>query len=57
MKDDIINVLKNCDRAVDIYELQDLLDIKTVDDTKLLGDNLRELEDEVVIYRSNKTFF
>ena len=54
MKDDIINVLKNCDRAVDIYELQDLLDIKTVDDTKLLGDNLRELEDEVVIYRSNK---
>ena len=54
MKDDIINVLKNSEKAVDIYELQDLLDIKTVEDTKLLSDNLRELEDDVIIYRSNK---
>ena len=54
MKDDIINVLKNSDKAVDIYELQDLLGISSVEDTKLLGDLLRELEDEVIIYRSNK---
>ena len=54
MKDDIINVLKNSKKAVDIYELQDLLGISTVEDTKKLGDILRELEDSVIIYRSNK---
>ena len=32
MRDDIINVLKNCDKALDIYELQNLLDITSVED-------------------------
>ena len=54
MRDSIINILKNCDKAIDIYELQELLDIKTVEDAKLLSDELRRLEDDVVVYRSNK---
>lgn len=54
MRDNIINILKNTDKALDIFELQDMLNITTVEDTKLLGDELRKLEDEVVIYHSNK---
>jgi len=54
LRDNIINILKNCDKAIDIYELQDLLGIKDVNDTKELSDELRKLEDEAIIYRSNK---
>ncbi len=54
MRDDIINVLKNSSKALDIYELKDELDISSVDDMKQLGDELRQLEDEVIIYHSNK---
>ena len=54
MRDNIINVLKNCDRAIDIYELQDLLGVHTVDETTLLMEELHKLEEEVIIYHSNK---
>ena len=35
MRDNILNVLSNSDRALDIFELQDLLEINTVEDSKL----------------------
>ena len=54
MRDDIINILKNQDKAIDLDELQHLLDIKSVEDTKKLTEELRALEDETVIYCSNK---
>ena len=54
MKDDIINILKNSDKALTIYELQDRLNLKEVADVKELGEKLRELEDEAVIYHTNK---
>lgn len=54
MKDDIINILKNSDKALTIYELQEKLDLHDVDDVKKLSDELRVLEEEVVIYCSNK---
>ena len=54
MRDDILNVLQNSDRALDIYELQDLLDINKTEDTETLLGELRKLEDDVVIYHSNK---
>ena len=54
MKDDIINILKNSDKALTIHELQDKLNLKEVEEVKELGDLLRELEDEVVIYHTNK---
>jgi len=54
MKDDIINVLKNSDKALSIYELQDELGLKSVEEVKQLSESLRSLEEEVVIYCSNK---
>ena len=54
MKDDIINILKNSDKALTIYELQEKLDLHDVDEVKKLSDELRVLEEEVVIYCSNK---
>ncbi len=54
MRDDILNILKNSDRALDVYELQDMLHINDVEQAKLLTDELRKLEDEVIVYHSNK---
>lgn len=54
MRDSIINILNNCDKAIDIYELQDLLGISSIEETEELSCELRKLEDEVIIYRSNK---
>ena len=54
MRDDIINILKNANKAIDIYEISDLLGIKSVEDTTKLSEELKKLEDEVIIYRSNK---
>lgn len=54
MRDNIINILKNSDKALTIYELQELLEIKTVGDTAQLMEELRKLEEDVIIYHSNK---
>ena len=54
MRDNILNVLSNSDKALDIFELQNLLEITTVEETSMLSDELRKLEDEVVIYHTNK---
>ena len=54
MRDDIINILKNSTKAIDIYEISDLLGIKSVEDTTKLSEELKKLEDEVIVYRSNK---
>ena len=54
MRDNILNILKNSDKALDIYELHDLLHIKTVEEAKELNDELRKLTDEVIVYHSNK---
>ena len=54
MRDNIINVLKNCDKAIDIYELQSLLGINEIEDINAMTNELRKLEDEVIVYCSNK---
>ena len=54
MRDNIIDVLKNSDKALTIYELQERLNLQEVSEIKELSDELRKLEDEVVIYCSNK---
>ena len=54
MRDNILNILKNAEKALDIFELQDLLEITSVEDTKLLSEELRKLEEEVLVYHSNK---
>lgn len=54
MRESIINVLKNSDRALDIYELQDRVGVNSIEETKEFTEELRKLEDEVVVYHSNK---
>ena len=54
MRDNILNVLSNVDKALDIFELQDLLEVKTVEETSMLSDELRKLEEEVLVYHTNK---
>lgn len=54
MRDDIINILKNSNKALTIYELQEQLDLRDVEQVKKLSEELRKLEDEVIIYCSNK---
>lgn len=54
MRDDIINILKNSDKALTIYELQEKLDLHDVEQARELSEELRKLEDEVIIYCSNK---
>ena len=54
MKDDIINILKNSDKALTIYDLQDKLNLKKVEEIRELGDILRDLEEEIIIYHTNK---
>ena len=47
MRENIINVLKNSDKALDIYELQDRLNIDTVEETKEFSEEIKKLEDEI----------
>ena len=54
MREEIIKVLTNSDRALNIYELEDKLAINTVEETKIFTDELRRLVDDVVVYHSNK---
>ena len=54
MREDIIRVLKNSDKALTIYELQDKLAIDTVEETTIFSEELRKLVDDVVVYHSNK---
>ena len=54
MRDNIINILENTEGAIDIYELQNAMGITTVEGLEELNEELRKLEDEVIIYRSNK---
>ena len=54
MREAILGVLENSDRALDSFELQDALNINSVEETTQLMEELRKLEDEVIIYHSNK---
>ena len=54
MREAILGVLENSDRALDSFELQDALNINSVEETTQLMEELRKLEDAVIIYHSNK---
>ncbi|MBR6949443.1 MAG: ribonuclease R [Bacilli bacterium] len=54
MKDNIINILKNSDKALDVFEIEDALGIKDVEKTKDLLKDLHDLEEETIVYHSNK---
>ncbi len=54
MRDNIINVLKNSKKALTIYELQDALNLHEVNEVRDLSEELRKMEEDVIIYCSNK---
>ncbi|MBP5678813.1 MAG: ribonuclease R [Bacilli bacterium] len=54
MRESILNVLRNTDRALDIDELQESLEISTAEELEILLKDLKQLEEEVLIYHSNK---
>ena len=54
MKDNIINILKNSDKALSVFEIEDKLGIKDVENTKELLSLLHELEEDTVVYHTNK---
>ena len=54
MKEKILEVMKNTNKALTIAEIDNKLGINNIEDTKLLNDSLKELEEAGDIYRSNK---
>ncbi len=54
MKDKIINILQNTNKALSVFEIEDNLGINSLDDTKELLKVLHDLEGETVIYHTNK---
>ena len=54
MKNRILEILQKSDKALSIEELDSLLGLSTIEETKEFSDVLRELEDEFAIYHSNK---
>lgn len=54
MREDILELLGKSDGALSIYDIQDKLSLNTVDQVKELSEELRKLEEDVLIYHSNK---
>jgi len=54
MRDKVLEILKNYDRALSFEEIDSALNIKTVEETEELISTLNELEESVEIYHSNK---
>ena len=54
MKEKIIKILKKSDKALSIYELKDLLGISSIQDIKELNEILTVLENDFVVYHTNK---
>lgn len=54
MKDRIIELLKSSDKALSVEEINNLLNLKTVDELKELLKVLNDMEDNLTIYRTKK---
>lgn len=54
IKERVIEVLKNSDRAMSIYEINDKLNLFDVKELESLNMALKNLEDEFIVYHSNK---
>ncbi len=54
MEEKIINLLKNEKVALSIYDIKNKLSLTELSDIKEMTDTLRKLEDEVIIYHTNK---
>ena len=54
MRDSVMNVLKGSDKALTIFEIADSIGAGDVESTKELLEVLQKLEEEAIIYHSNK---
>ena len=54
MKEEILNVLRDCDKALSIYDIEHALGLETVEQIQKLGESLRKLEEDALIYHTNK---
>ena len=54
MREEILSILENSDKALTVYEIQDKLGVTTIEGTKDVIQTLHDLEEEVIIYHSNK---
>ena len=54
MKERILDVLKSVHRALNYEEIDSLLNLKTIEETKEMNEALEYLENKGEIYRSNK---
>ena len=54
MNEKVVELLKSVDKALTIYELQDRLELKTVEEIQALQESLKTLEEKAIIYHSNK---
>ncbi len=54
MKDRILEILNSVDRALNYEEIDSLLNNKSIEETREMSAALRELENEAMIYHTNK---
>ena len=54
MEDKILNILEKSNKALSIEEMDELLNLESIEETKSFSDALRNLESEYKIYCSNK---
>lgn len=54
MREDILQLLRTSDGALSIYNIQDQLHLKTVEEVRDLQNVLKKLEEDVLIYHSKK---
>ena len=54
MKDKILDILRNNDKAYTVYELKDILGLETTEQIKKMYETLNELESNLIIYHTNK---
>ncbi len=57
MKEQIIEILKESKKALSVHEINDFLNLTTVDEFKELLKCLNEMEDSLEIYKTNKDNF
>ena len=57
MRDEILNIINKEDKALSVDEILDLLKLGSVEDFKEVVKALNELEDELLVYRTNKNKF
>lgn len=54
MRDKIIEVLRDVNKAIDVFDICDQLGMNSVDDMKILLKELESLENDAIIYHTNK---